>query len=287
MSRALSPTARGLQSLPQPREPLPKWGDEEKYPPSTTSVVPVRSAPPPHRSAPLGRNRGSRSNVPNRGNNGVLKRSNKGKKGRGRVSQALSQASDVAYIAEKAWTGVKAIARLINVEEKVFDLQTFPTMSTSGFVYNLSNIAEGSDYNQRAGLSILAQHLYVGIRVVINASASTGSVVRVLIFADNDQRGADPAVLDVLEIASTIAPILRYTSKRFTVISDQILQISLSTSDVVHRQTHTYNRHINYSASTGADSSNWEGALFALVITDAATNVPSAEIYTRLLYTDN
>lgn len=231
-----------------------------------------------------GNNRGSfRDRIPNR-----RRRPTSGSGGKLANAAKNANLQDVAWLAGKAWQGVKLISSLINVEEKVKDTvyPDIPSITNTGSVFNLSNIAEGNDYNQRDGNSVLCQSLYVGVRLVLNI-ANPGTVVRLMIFADNGQRGTDPAVTDVLEIASTISPILRYTAGRYNILHDRLYDLSAYQSVITDRVNLKYNKHIYFQNTASADGSDWQGALYGLVICDVGSDFPAWEFSSRLLYTDN
>lgn len=214
----------------------------------------------------------------------------RGKGGRRRYTRGSGRdltMSDVKRVASAAWSGVKSIARLINVEEKLFDVSTGGSISNSGSIFNLSNIAEGSDYNNRDGLSILTQSLSFSSIFTINASA-VNTFLRIIIFRDNLQRGADPAVTDVLETASVQSPVVHFTASRFNILMDRTVDLAPTEKTLGHhRENFNINKHIYYSSTSGADASNYQGALFLLAISNEATNTPTLSFYTRLAFTDN
>lgn len=207
---------------------------------------------------------------------------------RGRASSGNELTmSDVKRMASAAWSGVKSIARLINVEEKLFDVNTSGNISSSGTIFNLSNIAEGSDFNNRDGLSVLTQSLSFSSIFTIHNSA-TNTFLRFIIFRDNSQRGVDPAVTDVLESAIVHSPIVHFSASRFNILMDKTVDLaSVSKTLGHHRENFNINKHIYYSSTTGADASNYQGALFLLALSNEATNTPTFAFYTRLAFTDN
>jgi len=204
-----------------------------------------------------------------------------------RSSVSNMKVSDAAYLAQKAWSAVKMISTLINVEEKLFDVASSVNPSSTGNIINLSNIAEGSDYNNRDGLSILTQSLTFNTIMTKHASA-VNTFLRVILFRDNDQRGTDPAVTDVLETASVIAPIMHFSANRFTIVDDKMFVLTDSSATALQsRSTYKLNKHIYFNNTTGVDASNYEGALYALILSDQATNTPTIAYYSRLAFTDN
>lgn len=191
------------------------------------------------------------------------------------------------FLARKAYSGFKYVKRLINVEKKFFDVSSADNVTSTGAITSLTNIGEGNDYNQRDGNSILCQS--VGLRAVckINPSATT-TWVRCMIFADNDQRGVDPAVTDILETASYISPLNHVVGKRFKVLYDKVMSLSINGTEARNFKVWIpYNRHVKYTSTAGADASAYEGNLFLLLISNEPTNTPVVSWYHRLRYTDN
>jgi hypothetical protein len=198
--------------------------------------------------------------------------------------------SDAAWLASKAWQGVKLISKLINVEEKLFDVNASGGIANTGAIFNLSNIAQGTDYNNRDGDSLLTQRLDFSM-IITNSTAlaSTGNAfIRLIIFRDNDQLGADPTVANVLQSAVVTSPLTFYTERRFDVLDDRLYAMNNNgASALQYRLSLNLNKHIYFQNTTGADASNFEGALFLLALSDQATNTPTISYYSRLAFTDN
>lgn len=213
------------------------------------------------------------------------------RRGRNSSGRELTM-SDVKRMASAAWSGVKSIARLINVEEKLFDTYYTSTVPNTGTIVNLSNIAEGSDYNNRDGLSVLTQSLSYSSIFTINTSAAF-TFLRVILFRDNSQRGSDPAVTDLLEsipgpAVSVVSPIVHFTASRFNILMDKTVDLSYQAASCGHhRENFNINKHIYYSSTTGADASNYQGALFLCLLSNESTYHPTITLYTRLAFTDN
>lgn len=210
----------------------------------------------------------------------------------------LNKKYSVKDIAVSAWRSAKYIKSLINVERKFFDSPGVApsNVTDTPTIINLSNIAQGNDYNNREGNSILCQSLQWRIQLATNVTSQAQSV-RIIIFRDNDQRGTDPAVTDLLESTVSgygmiVSPLLHYVNKRFSVLSDKVYTLS-SNGDTFHRSIKKFMKfppgtHIKYQSTAGADASNWEGALYALFVTDQTTaNFPTISYYFRLRFTDN
>lgn len=193
-----------------------------------------------------------------------------------------------------AYRMAKHIKGLINVEKKFYDVTATGTQSSTATVVNLSNIAEGNDYNQRDGNSILLQSIQGRFILQMNAAA-TQTLFRCIIFQDMDQRGTDPTVSDILETTSNpgyfTSPLLHYVNRRFKIHRDWsfVLDSAKATTKEWRLYKPFFNgkNHIKYQSTAGADGSNWEGALYMMVFSSEATNLPTFTYNVRLRYTDN
>lgn len=213
---------------------------------------------------------------------------------RRRGQRVTGTAAKWAGYAIKAYRTAKWIKGLINVEKKFYDFSQSATQSATATVLNLSNIGEGNDYNQRDGNSILVQSIQGRFILQMHPSA-TQTLFRCIIFRDNDQRGTDPTVADLLESTSNplyfTSPLLHYVSRRFTIFHDWSFVLDsakATTKEWKYFKRFTHGQyHIKYSSTTGADASNWEGALYMMIFSSENTNQPTFTVYHRMRYTDN
>lgn len=206
---------------------------------------------------------------------------------------------------KKAWQLAKHIATLINVEEKVFDVDGSGgiVITSTPTVVNLTNIAQGSDYFNRVGDSILLQGIEFRARVNSNTAAGA-DWMRVLIVRDKLQRGVDPVLGDVLQggTSPSVQPYLEPQDQRFDVLYDHLIEINSpgvglatsgsSTTYMPHRVVlpplvRKYNVHVKYQNTTGADASNWIGGLYLMAVAGDATNGPNLSYAFRVRFTDN
>lgn len=213
-------------------------------------------------------------------------------------------AGDAVNYGVKAWNLAKHLATLINVEEKVWDVDgSGGTIITSTpAVVNLTNIAQGSDYYNRIGDSILCQEIEFRAHMVGN-SATSWHALRVLIVRDKLQSGTDPSLGDVLQAGTSpmVQPYNEPKSGRFDILYDELITRSQTVGLATSGSSTTYiadvsrlpslkrkwNQHIKYSASSGADASNWIGGLYLMAASLDATNGPSLRYTFRVRFTDN
>lgn len=221
------------------------------------------------------------------------KRSNNKKKGwLSRTS--LQDAADAVGSAVK-WGGT-FLAALPNIEEKYFDLTTASSnLASTATIDNLSNIVQGTDYNQRLGNSIRAMRLRFDYTILNNASSVTTNLIRIIVFRDFMCQGADPTPAQVLEtVASGMQAVnsayLHYAYDRFEVLHDEVhitSQVGSSQQAIHRRCLFPINDHILYSSTAGADASDWQGSLYVLYVSNVATFDPTISYHSRLVFTDD
>ena len=205
-------------------------------------------------------------------------------------------AGSVADYGLKAWQLAKHLATLINVEDKKFDVSSNAALTTTPTVVNLSNIAQGNDYVNRSGDSILAQRIeFKGL--LLGNTNSTGHAARVLIVVDHDQRGTDPVVTDVLASATITSLSNPLAGNRFTILYDHVVTLDQDFATVAPTYVmaralfpamdRKYNQHLKYISTAGADASNYEGALYMMAFCGDASNGPTLYYDWRLHFSDN
>lgn len=228
-----------------------------------------------------------------------------GKRGGSAKSWRDITAGDAAAYGYKAYEMAKQIVRLINVEEKIFDVDGTggpTTITSTPTVINLSNIAQGTDWYQRVGDSIRP----LTFRFAYNSLGSTatvGNMLRILVVQDKENQGVDPTMGDVLAGLGTpiLAPPHPLYKQRFRILFDDVVAFvnypDLATAGNATGYVPDRKRpvvvegklsgHILYDATAGADASNLEGAIFLMAASLDASNGPSIRYTFRLTFTDN
>jgi len=225
--------------------------------------------------------------------------------------------SQVVDFGKKAWNAVQQIRKFINVEEKMFDSNNSAVVTWSGTVNALSNVAEGNDYLNRDGNSILIQKVQVRCQVWGNGTETQGvqpPVLRVMLLRDMLQTaGAKPASGDIIETTgATTAPFSPLAhrhdgnpaARRFRILADKTVAIrppygtTIATTgtghlDLLGIDNHVWtweipvNAHTLFSSTAGADASDYVGALYLFVVSNIQTNGPNFLYYSRVFFTDN
>jgi hypothetical protein len=213
----------------------------------------------------------------------------KGKKSKGMLSRlgdmTLRDAADLTGGIIKG--GLSIATSLFNVEEKVLDTSASTTYTSSGTVTPLSLMAQGSDYNQRDGLSIRARNLVLNFYGVWNGAGSATQAIRIIVFQDLENQAATPAVTAVLESASIVSPFLHYVGDRYRVFYDHGWVMTSSTPSGMYRVVCPIDSHITFKSTTAAAADAWNGQLYTLIISDQGATPPTLVWYSRLSFVDN
>lgn len=194
----------------------------------------------------------------------------------------------VADMALHAWNGVKAIKKLINVEEKYQDNSLLISATTAGVVTSFNTIAQGDAQGQRGGDSLKPQSFEVRGHLYNNAAAGAPGVIRLILFRGKNENGVAFTTTDILESASYNSPLSFENRKRFTVLMDKKIVLNtnyatIASNFVSMNYSKALNGHIKYTAGTTTVE---EGGLYLLSISDLAAGHQNRFI-SRLRWTDN
>ena len=218
---------------------------------------------------------------------GVPKPKKKGKK-----STALGRLSTVTIgdVGELLSEGASKLRRFLNVETKRFDQALgFTANTVAGLVTPLSPIAEGADYNARDGRSIKAIAHELRLTAKLDPAKALFDLVRVVVFADMENPGATPAVLDVLQSAAVDGMFNADNLKRFLIYHDEVLTLDTYNGESAVRVIKlALDHHIRFRGTTGAAASMAEGNLFVMWIgLSAVASTSFTAVNSRVSFVDN
>lgn len=186
------------------------------------------------------------------------------------------------------WTAVRGLYKMLNVEKKFLDNQVTPApVDKNGAVVHLSPCNQGSDYNERTGNSIKASSLYLRGYTNLPSTATTGHILRAILFIDHDNNATAPTPATFLENVEPNSPILHTEGKRYEVLRDQMIALSNTGPDIkMVKWNIKLDHHIKYSDPTTGIR---EGQIYLLVISDTLTvsEEPLFGYDCRIRYVDN
>lgn len=192
----------------------------------------------------------------------------------------------VADMAYSAFQGVKYLKGLVNAELHSADFtNTGVSIPNTGSIVEFTTIAQGDNYNNRQGNSILAKYLFGRLEFVKHGS-SNYTFIRVIYFVDTQQiSDTSPAVTDVLASASTISPLNQFQKGRFSILKD--MTVRLDTNVITHTEKVSLKLpfHIKYNGTSGGDLQ--KNGVYMLVIGSEPTNTPLYSYNMRISFYDN
>lgn len=192
----------------------------------------------------------------------------------------------VADMAYSAFRGVRYLKGLVNAELHSADFSATGTaIPSSGSIVPFTAIAQGDNYNNRQGNSILAKYLFGRMEFVKNGS-SNYTFIRVIFFRDTQQIGdTDPAVTDVLSSANTLSPLNQFQKGRFTIMKDMRVRLDTNKITSSYKIKIKLPFHIRYNGTTGGDLQ--KNGVYMLVIGSEPTNTPLYSYNFRISFYDN
>jgi hypothetical protein len=226
----------------------------------------------------------SKSNALNIKNVAKPKRNRKSRKGSKRIPYSK--------IGSQIFQDVASLRKLLNTELKFIDIiNTAQSVGTTYSLFLMNGLTQGATVNEREGDTVKFSRLQNNVRFSINPSSVLGFVcVRALVVIDHQPNGA-VFTASVLMGSTTniLSPINNTWCKRFTILSDEIITLSLNGPETfVWRHVQNLNLHTEYglgNAGTIADISN--NSLYFVIVSDDNTNMPTYDYWFRLQYVDN
>lgn len=183
---------------------------------------------------------------------------------------------------------VGLLKSLINTEPKFVDT-TFTTavLGTTLLYSRLTAIAGGTTDSQRIGNKILLKDLFIRFTIVMN-TAATSTIYRVLLFVDKEADGASPTSPTPLAAASTEAPLDMDESKRFVIIRDQYIPLSINGNRQIGRKIFaTLNFHCDFDGTGSGIADAKQNQLYLAFISSDNTNQSTVSAYSRVKYYDS
>lgn len=166
--------------------------------------------------------------------------------------------------------------------------------TTGGLIMDFTNIAGGTDVQNRVGESIKLKKLDLRYRCYGNSS-SNSSLIRIIVLrVKNQTLGTLPSMVDILETSAPtwLAPYSDNNQAGDTQ-TYSILYDKLHPMAYIGQPTWSISRHIeiplhgakvDYYAGTAGAIRN--GGLYVYAISDQAVTLPSVEGFGRLTYVD-
>lgn len=159
--------------------------------------------------------------------------------------------------------------------------------ASSPTVLNLTALAQGDTVAGRTGNSILLRGLQMRFQFTNNASA-INTLYRVILVQDNQTVSDETtlAVTDILDTASTLAPISVANAGRFKILKNWYFGTNTvaATQKVIQQYLKMYH-HVRYNGAASTDIQ--KGAIFLIAFCDQSVNQPVFSYNIKTNYHDN
>lgn len=213
------------------------------------------------------------------------------KKGKGAKDKTVTIWSDhnVLEKANRALNLANQMYRYINVEIKHHDVtQVGTAIPSTGNIIGLAAVPQGDAFDNRDGSSIKVLNLTSRMSFVSSVSATSGTLVRLILFRGKQENGVGYSATDILEAATVHSP-KNYTDRfRTKILMDQTFALNnQSTSHALTRfmtKVQKLQGHVSYDDAT---TNIEDGGLYMLQLSNQGVNTPNITAHHRLTFTDN
>lgn len=192
-------------------------------------------------------------------------------------------------MAKKAYKTAMYLKSVLNPERLFFDTNTTGTIGTTASINSQVLIAQGDTVSGRTGNSIKCSSIYIVGNIKINAAAAN-TVLRMILFIDEQCQGAVPAAADVLQNTDVESPlnISTVSTNRFKVLFDKRCMLTSQGQQQVQLSRYIkWQKHVKFTNTTGVIASVGSGNVVLLLLADDNTNQPTVDIRVRVRYYDN
>jgi hypothetical protein len=200
-------------------------------------------------------------------------------------------AGDAYSLASRAYKGVQAITRLINIETKHLDFVGTFTVSTTPTIVYVSALAQGTDDSQRIGDSIRCQSLELKTMVRLDLASTGYTSLHLLLVRDLQNSGATPTMTDVYDTTSNPTLQVWLNRDRYNILFDEHIVLNREVGPVIddRRVMLPASGHIKYRLTTSAAAAAAAGSLYLMAWSSLAAGgaVPTLNYAVRLTYTDD
>ncbi len=192
-------------------------------------------------------------------------------------------AKSTRAIAKKALRKVNKINK--NIEVKYFDSVSGITVDNDGNVVHLTGIAQNDLVDGRTGNQVTVTKIEGRYTIDIDPTDLSISF-RIILLQDTQQvTDVAPAVLDIMQVSTPVAPINRPRMKRFKILKQRLFTLSNS-GKTMQAFTWIIKTNINVRWNGTGAGDIQRNNLYMCLISDEAVSPPTYVHHVRLHYTD-
>jgi len=195
--------------------------------------------------------------------------------------------TDYIKMAKMAYSGVKYLKSLVNVEKHALNVTASLTPDgATGTMTLLSGIAQGDNDNQRQGNSVKLHQINVNLDFLTDPDA-IGTTLRVILFRYNQSQSTSPTAVTVLTSNNFLANYNHDNVRLFSVLYDRTHTVSPDHPERFIRIFRKLGSHETFDGTSAAATDIQTGSIWLLMISDEATETPTVYVNSQLLFIDN
>ncbi len=191
-------------------------------------------------------------------------------------------------VVDKLTKDVTKLMGLLNTEFKAIDTVASGTVSTTAGMVLLSGSAPGDDFDTRDGRQIRIKSVQLTLIYFINGSA-TLTFIRIIIFLDKQPNETTPTVTELLDVGDIVSHRNLDNRKRFWIIKDEIVTLSITGEQLGSWKFYQLLdiKGIYDAGTAGTIADIITNALFLMLVSSEATNLPNVTRVSRVRFIDN
>lgn len=208
-----------------------------------------------------------------------------------RPPKRMSTADQAWSLAKKGANQLKKLKRVLNTEEKIYDLTTNFSVVTAATVVSLLAPAQGDAFNQRDGDSVRPLNLefkWILDNNILNTTLPFQA--RILIFRATGERGSIPVISDILESvtagANIVSPHRYSTRERYNVLYDHTEHVTPGGWDNATSDGAFTTRLSGHTLYTPGATTVEDGGLYLVVVSDTTSDAPAFRYGARTWFSD-
>ncbi len=194
---------------------------------------------------------------------------------------------------KQALREVRKLKSKISVEKKAFfqNLPAIPAL-TAAICTHVTAVAQGDDFDERDGNMIKLTS--VSLKGQLLGGGGGTSLVRIVLFRDNDNQGAPAAITDLWNNSTAYSQndhrlVAPNPQRRFTILADKSYRVGSATVNDNFNVPFSISRKVtNKCYFTGtASSDEGKGSIWMIIGSNLASNLPTVVGTMKCTYTDS
>jgi len=194
---------------------------------------------------------------------------------------------------KQALREVRKLKSKISIEKKALfaDLPAVPAL-TAAICTHVSSVPQGDDFDERDGNMIKLTS--VSLKGQLLGGGGGTSIVRIVLFRDNDNQGSPPAITELWVSSTAFAQgdhrlIAPNPQRRFTILADKSYRVGSVTLNDNFNVPFSISRKVTnkcyFTGTAGTDEG--KGSLWMIISSNLASSLPTVVGTRKVTYTDS